>query len=41
MKNLILSRKPDVKIVVNYIGAVIGSHAGAGTVAIFGKGKNR
>ena len=41
VKNLIWSRKPDVKIVVNYIGAVIGSHAGAGTVAIFGKGKNR
>ena len=41
VKNLILSRKPDVQIVVNYIGAVIGSHAGAGTVAIFGKGKNR
>ena len=41
VKSLILSRKPDVQIVVNYIGAVIGSHAGAGTVAIFGKGKNR
>ena len=41
VKNLILSRKPDVQIVVNYIGAVIGSHAGAGTVAIFCKGKNR
>ena len=41
VKNLIWTRKPDVKIEVNYIGAVIGSHAGAGTVAIFAKGQKR
>lgn len=40
-KKQILARKPDAKIMVNYIGAVIGSHSGAGTVAIFCKGKNR
>ena len=40
-KKQILARKPDAKSMVNYIGAVIGSHSGAGTVAIFCKGKNR
>lgn len=41
VKNLIWERKPNAKIMVNYVGAVIGAHAGAGVVAIFGKGKNR
>ena len=41
VKSLILERLPKVKIVVNYIGAVIGSHAGAGTIALFHKGKQR
>jgi DegV family protein with EDD domain len=41
VKNLILERLPKTKIFVNYIGAVIGSHSGAGTLAIFHKGKKR
>lgn len=41
VKNLILERKPDAKIIVHYVGAVIGSHSGAGTVALFSKGKSR
>ena len=41
VKKQFLEKKPDVKIVVNYIGAVIGSHSGAGTLAIFAKGKSR
>ena len=38
---LIRARLPNTRIEVNYIGAVIGSHSGAGTLAIFNKGKNR
>ncbi len=41
VKRLILERMPNAEIVVNYIGAVIGTHAGAGTVAVFHKGKAR
>ncbi len=41
VKSLILAKLPNVKIVVYYVGAVIGAHSGAGTVAIFHKGKNR
>ncbi len=41
VKSLILAKMPNVNIVVNYIGAVIGSHSGAGTVAVFHKGKKR
>ena len=41
VKSLILQRMPKVKIVVNYVGTVIGAHAGAGTIAIFNKGKKR
>ena len=41
VKNLILARLPKVKIVVHYVGAVIGSHSGVGTLAIFHKGKHR
>ena len=41
VKSLILARLPKAKITVNYVGAVIGSHSGAGTLAIFHKGKNR
>ncbi len=35
VKKLILAKLPKAKITVHYIGAVIGAHAGAGTVAIF------
>ncbi len=41
VKKLILERKPKVEIVVNYVGTVIGAHSGAGTLAIFNKGKSR
>ena len=41
LKSLIVTKFPNAEIVVNYIGAVIGTHAGAGTVALFHKGKNR
>lgn len=38
---LIKAQAPNVQIVVNYIGPVIGTHAGAGTIALFNKGKKR
>ena len=41
VKKLILARMPNVEILVGYVGAVIGSHAGAGTLAIFHKGVHR
>lgn len=41
VKGLILEKKPNVQIVINYVGAVIGSHSGPGTLAIFNKGKSR
>lgn len=41
VKSLILERQPNVNILVNYVGAVIGTHSGAGTVALFVKGKKR
>lgn len=41
LKNQILTRLPNAKIFVNYIGTVIGSHSGIGTIAIFNKGKRR
>ncbi|MBQ3506587.1 MAG: DegV family protein [Clostridia bacterium] len=41
VKGLILQRLPQAQITINYIGAVIGTHAGAGTVALFHKGKKR
>ena len=41
VKGLILERKPNVDIKVHYVGAVIGTHSGAGTVALFCKGKKR
>ena len=41
VKSLILARMPNVRIMVNYVGAVIGTHSGVGTLAIFHKGKNR
>lgn len=41
VKRLILARLPNVEIKVNYVGTVIGAHSGAGTLAIFNKGKRR
>lgn len=41
VKGLILQRLPNVKITVNYVGAVIGTHSGCGTLALFNKGKKR
>jgi len=41
VKELILQRLPNVKIMVHYVGAVIGAHSGAGTLAVFHKGKHR
>lgn len=39
--SLLKTHLPSVEIVTHYIGAVIGAHAGAGTIAIFYKGKKR
>jgi len=41
VKSLILAQRPNTEIVVHYVGAVIGSHSGAGTVALFNKGRKR
>ena len=41
VKALIKERLPAVEITVHYIGPVIGSHSGAGTLAVFNKGKGR
>lgn len=41
VKGLILEKYPNAEIQVNYVGAVIGAHAGNGVVAIFAKGKHR
>ena len=41
VKGLILTRLPKARVETHYIGAVIGAHAGVGTVAIFHKGKQR
>lgn len=38
---LLRQRFPSAEIKVNYVGAVIGTHAGAGVVAVFHKGKTR
>ncbi|MBQ7912424.1 MAG: DegV family protein [Clostridia bacterium] len=39
--SLLKARLPKTEIFVHYIGAVIGAHAGAGTIALFYKGKQR
>ena len=41
VKSLIKEKMPNVKIMVNYVGPVIGSHTGRGVVALFNKGKSR
>ena len=39
--SIIKEKLPNAQITVNYIGAVIGAHSGAGTVALFHKGRKR
>ena len=41
VKALLKEKMPNVDITVGYVGAVIGSHSGAGTLAIFYKGHKR
>ena len=41
VKELLKERFSKTKITVNFVGAVIGTHSGAGTLAIFHKGKRR
>ena len=41
VKQMILAKYPKAKLVVNYIGAVIGTHSGCGTLAVFNKGTKR
>ena len=41
VRSLILAALPHNPVTVAYIGAVIGAHAGDGTLAVFYKGKNR
>ena len=41
VKALLLEYFPKAEIFVNYIGPVIGTHSGCGTLAIFNKGKHR
>ena len=41
VKELIAKKMPNNPITVHYIGSVIGTHSGCGTVAIFHKGKHR
>jgi DegV family protein with EDD domain len=36
-----IKEKYDVEIIINYIGCVIGSHTGTGTIGLFFLGKNR
>ena len=41
LKGLVGEKFPGHEIVVSYIGPVIGTHSGAGTLALFFKGKKR
>ncbi len=41
LKDMIKAKFPKNEVVINYIGSVIGAHAGAGTIALFHKGKQR
>ncbi len=41
VKELLLEKMPNVQIYVHYVGSVIGTHSGVGTVAIFNKGLHR
>ena len=41
VKELIAKKMPNNKVLVHYIGSVIGTHAGGGTIALFHKGTHR
>lgn len=41
LKNIILEKYPDCTFVIGHIGAVIGSHSGPGTLALFFMGQKR
>lgn len=41
LKNMILEKYPDCTFVIGHIGAVIGSHSGPGTLALFFMGQKR
>lgn len=41
VKAMLSGRFPHIPITVHYVGTVIGSHSGAGTLALFVKGKKR
>ncbi len=41
VKEMIYAKLPTAQITTHYVGAVIGAHSGAGTVAVFHKGKKR
>lgn len=41
LKKLVLEKLPHAQVTIGYIGAVIGAHAGDGTLALFNIGKNR
>ncbi len=41
VKRVLLEKMPNVKIYVHYVGSVIGTHSGVGTLAIFNKGLHR
>ena len=41
LKGLVEAKFPGHEFVINYIGPVIGTHSGAGTLALFFKGKHR
>lgn len=41
VKGLLKTHFPTTEIFVNYVGSVIGTHSGCGTLAIFHKGKQR
>ena len=41
LSSLVKAKLPNADITIHYIGAVIGTHSGCGTLALFHKGKNR
>ena len=41
LKALILEKLPKAKVTIHYVGSVIGSHSGCGTLALFHRGKTR
>ncbi len=41
LKNMIAEKYPDIPVSISYVGAVIGAHAGPGTLALFFIGEGR